>query len=133
MELSSLYPFALLLTTFQSPPSFTCLSAKWGVIFHIPLPCCTFIVCDAAGENHKGPGFSLTSPRVHPEAGGKSSKRAEEKERESGSVTKSQRRRVCEGEREQQESFQSGTKLMKRLVRWPQGPLTPSMAAAMEM
>lgn len=46
---------------------------------------------------------------------------------------KSQRRRGCGGEGEQQESFQSGSKLMKRLVRWPQGPLTPSMAPEMEM
>lgn len=126
MGLSPFYSFVLLFTIFQSS-SFTCLSVKWGIISHITPPCCTFIITGAGGENHKGLGFSLTSPRVHPKAGGKA---ANERKKRS---EKCDKERVCEGEREQQESFQSGSKLMKRLVRWPQGLLIPSMTPEMEM
>ena len=74
-------------------------------------------------RNHGGHAFSLMSVRVQAEGEGEAAREGG-RGRGRGNVTKRRRKRGWKRVRARQESFHCASKLMKRLVRWPQGLLT---------
>lgn len=125
---------SVLNTSLSSSPLFHLSSSKWGIIsFSIfprsspLLPYSTSIIpppCHSYWSVREESRRTCLFINVSEGSGHWRRERSSEGGRGRGNVTKRRRKRGWKRVRARQESFHCASKLMKRLVRWPQGLLT---------